>query len=89
MESLLFDFLDHTLMFFRDLIIIDANQQQISLIILQRIAVVLLLDLSQCASRTLVPFQLDHYRRFIQMQLPGIMHTSAKPLPAGSSRTIV
>ena len=56
-------------MFLTILIVVNAYEQQIALVFFQCVAVLLLLDLRQCARRALIPFQFDYRRWFIQMQL--------------------
>ena len=71
MEYLLLNLFNQALMLLRGFVVVDAYQQQVSLIVLQRIPIVLVLDLSQCAGCALVPFQLDHHGGFVLMQPAG------------------
>lgn len=67
-------------MLFCILVIVDTHKKKIARIVMQSGCIVLLLDLSQSASRALIPFQLDYRRRFIQMQLSGNETDISKPL---------
>ena len=71
MEYLLLNLFNQALMLLRGFVVVDAYQQQVSLIVLQRIPIVLVLDLSQCAGCALVPFQFDHHSGLILMQPAG------------------